>query len=277
MSLVSNQLGGSDRIAIGDHTRAAFLVELQQAMPDTTWSRASELTGRLRVRKDPAEVEALRAAAHAVDRVLGRLPTEVPFAGRTERDVAGDLADMTLAQGHQQASFTIVAAGPNAASPHHEPGSRVIEEGDLVVCDFGGRLDGYCSDVTRTFSVGEPAARMVEAHQVVSAANQAGRRAVRPGVPCQEIDRVARQVIEDAGLGEYFIHRTGHGIGLDVHEHPYLVEGNDTQLEAGMAFSIEPGVYVPGDFGVRIEDIVVCTPEGVDELNRADRGLLVVA
>ncbi|HSM44516.1 MAG TPA: M24 family metallopeptidase, partial [Acidimicrobiia bacterium] len=172
--------------------------------------------------------------------------------------------------------FGIVASGPNGASPHHHGGDWVIEDGDVVVCDFGGRLDGYFSDSTRTFVVGDARAEQAEVHEVVEAANQAGRDAVAPGVPCQEVDRAARRVIEDAGYGEFFIHRTGHGIGLEVHEHPYMVEGNDLPLEPGMTFSIEPGIYLPGSFGVRIEDIVVCTDDGAESLNRSDRGPVAV-
>jgi Xaa-Pro aminopeptidase len=245
-------------------------------LPEVSWQRASDLTALLRVRKEPDEVELLRAAAHALDRALARVPTEVRFAGRTEMDVARDLQRMTVEEGHDVAAFAIVAAGPNGASPHHEPGDRVIQAGDLVVCDFGGRWQGYCSDVTRTFSVGEPSDEQVEIHAAVYAANAAAREAVRPGTTCEEIDRAARRVIDDAGFGEFFIHRTGHGIGLEVHEHPYMVEGNGTPLEPGMTFSIEPGIYLSDQFGVRIEDIVACRPEGVDELNQADRSLVIV-
>jgi Xaa-Pro aminopeptidase len=191
-------------------------------------------------------------------------------------DVARDLQAMTVVEGHDVASFAIVGTGPNGASPHHEPGRRVIEEGDLVVCDFGGRRRGYSSDVTRTFSVGGASDEQQKVHRVVHGASEAARAAVGPGVTCQEIDRAARRVVEEAGFGEFFIHRTGHGIGLEVHEHPYIVEGNETPLEEGMTFSIEPGVYLPGRFGVRIEDIVACGDDGVDELNQADRSLRAV-
>jgi Xaa-Pro aminopeptidase len=184
---------------------------------------------------------------------------------------------MTVSEGHDVASFAIIASGPNGASPHHEPNDRVIDEGDLVVCDFGGRIGGYFSDATRTFSVGEPSSRHREVHGLVLAANEAGRAAVAPGVACQEIDQAARRVITEAGYGDYFIHRTGHGIGLEVHEHPYMVEGNDLVLEPGMTFSVEPGIYLPGEFGVRIEDIVACGSSEVDDLNRADRRLANVS
>ena len=275
-ALITDSLAGARRIAVGDQTRAANVLAIQAMLPDVAWDRASVLIAPLRTRKDSREVELLRAAAHAVDRALARVPDEVTFAGRTETEVARDLQAMTVEEGHDVASFAIVGGGPNGASPHHEPGNRVIQVGDLVVCDFGGRWQGYCSDVTRTFAVGGPSGEQEQVHAVVHAAGEAARRAVRPGMTCEDIDREARRVIEEAGYGEHFIHRTGHGIGLEVHEHPYMVEGNDTQLEEGMTFSIEPGVYLPGRLGVRIEDIVACGPNGVDELNRADRSLRVV-
>ena len=262
--------------AIGDQTWSVFLLDLFSHMTETTFIPASTVMRGLRIRKDPGEVEALRAAAHAVDRVLARIPSEVRFEGRTEAQVARDVIDMTLEEGHDAALFWIVASGPNSASPHHEPGGRVIQPGDTVVVDFGGKKDGYCSDVTRTFTVGPPSSRLAEVHAVVREANRVARAAVRPGVPAQEIDRAGRRVIEDSGFGEFFIHRTGHGIGLDGHEHPYLVAGNAEPLEPGMAFSIEPGIYLPGEFGVRIEDICVATADGIDVLNQADRHLIEV-
>ncbi len=274
--LVAERVTGAGRIAIGDHTWSVFLLALQDHLAGTRWDRASSLTSQLRMRKDPEEIEALRAAGHGVDRVMSRIPSEVRFSGRTELDVSRDLARMTIEEGHEVSSFTIVASGPNGASPHHETGQRVLQPGDLVVCDFGGRVDGYFSDSTRTFSVGEPDARQTEVHGLVAAANAAARSAVEVGLSCQEVDRAARKVITDGGYGEYFIHRTGHGIGLETHEHPYMVEGNDLPLERGMAFSIEPGIYLPGEFGVRIEDIVVCGDEGADELNLSSRELVAV-
>ena len=263
-------------VTVGDHMWSVFLTRFQRHWTAAEWSPASDVTSNLRVRKDLAEVELLRRAAHAVDRVMARIPTEVRFAGRTELDVAHDLADLTVEEGHDVAEFTIVASGVNGASPHHHPGGRVIEEGDLVVCDFGGRLDGYYSDSTRTFTVGGPTDRQLEVHAVVAMANEAGRAAARPGVSCEEVDRATRAVIKDAGFGEYFVHRTGHGIGLEVHEHPYIVEGNRTALEPDMCFSIEPGVYLPDELGVRIEDIVVCTTDGLESLNQSSRALVEV-
>lgn len=267
-------LARPSRVAVDDHMWAVFLTRFQRHWTTAEWIPASELTRELRIRKDAAEVDLLRRAAHGVDRVMARIPDEVRFAGRTERDVARNLAELTLEEGHETAEFGIVGSGPNGASPHHHAGERVIEEGDLVVCDFGGRWDGYYSDSTRTFVVGEPSVEQAEVHEIVQQANRAGREAAAPGVPCKEIDRAARRVVSAAGYGDYFIHRTGHGIGLEVHEHPYMVEGNTRALEPGMTFSVEPGIYLPGRFGVRIEDIVVCTDHGVESLNRSERGLV---
>lgn len=263
-------------VAVGDHMWAAFLTRFQRIWTGATWRPASEITTLLRLRKDDVEIELLRSAAHAVDRVMGRVPSEVGFAGRTELEVARDLADLTVEEGHDLAEFTIVASGPNGASPHHHPRERVIEEGDLVVCDFGGRLGGYYSDSTRTFCVGQPNDRQSEIHKVVAEANAVGRSTAGPGVKCEDVDRAARGVVDEAGYGEYFIHRTGHGIGLEVHEHPYIVEGNSTVLEPGMCFSVEPGIYLPDAFGVRIEDIVVCSDNGIESLNQSDRALVQV-
>lgn len=268
--------GSPDSVAVGDQMWSSFLIDFQRHWPGATWTPASDLTRELRMRKDELEIEALRRAARGVDQVMKRIPDEVPFSGRTEREVAYRIAEMTLEVGHDNVEFTIVGSGSNGASPHHEPGVRVIEEGDLVVCDFGGRWDGYYSDSTRTFSVGEPSLEQVEIHEVVLRANEAARAAVNPGVLCSDVDATARAVIQDAGYGKQFIHRTGHGIGLEVHEHPYIVDGNEMPLEPGMTFSIEPGIYLPERFGVRIEDIVACTETGVDILNQSERGLVEV-
>jgi len=275
LAIVADLCRGSESIAIGDQTWSTFLLQLQERLPSVTFRSATPLTRSLRARKDAEEIERLRRAGAGVDRVVGRL-AEVRFSGRSERDLARQVTAMTLEEDHDQSLFWIVASGPNSASPHHEPGERVIEQGDLVVVDFGGRHGGYCSDSTRTFSVGEPSTHQREVHQVVHQAQQAATAAVRPGIVAAEIDRVARALINDAGYGEYFIHRTGHGIGLEGHEHPYLVEGNEEPLEPGMCFSIEPGIYLPGQFGVRIEDIVTVTQTGVELLNNSSRALAVV-
>lgn len=275
VGLVASHAGRAGIALIGEQTWSRFLLELQRAMQRTRFESASAITRELRMRKDADEIELLRAAGAATDRVAATL-RGVAFAGRTERDLAADVQRLTVAEGHDVSSFAIVASGPNAASPHHEPTHRVIEEGDTVVVDFGGRWRGYCSDTTRTFVVGEPSSEVAAAHAVLDAAQAAGRAAVRPGVTGEDVDAAARGVIEAAGYGGSFIHRTGHGIGLEVHEHPYIVKGNREQLEVGMTFSIEPGIYVPGRFGMRIEDIVACAPGGSDELNRSSRALHVV-
>ena len=276
VELVAKLVPDPGAIAVADHMWSVFLFRFSSHWPEADWVPASHMTAPLRMIKDPDEIKTLREAAHAVDRVMQRIPSEVRFAGRTETEIARQLAEMTLEEGHETAEFTIVASGPNGASPHHEPGKRVIEKGDFVVCDFGGRHDGYYSDCTRTFSVGRPSPLQAEVHRVVRAANEAGRDSALPGVACGEVDRRARQVVADAGYGDNFIHRTGHGIGLEVHEQPYIVEGNHRTLEPGMAFSVEPGIYMEGMLGVRIEDIVVCTEHGAETLNQAPRDLVVV-
>ena len=276
IAIVAGLLGGVESVAIGDQTWATFLLALQEALPNTRFEVASSLTREMRMRKGPAEIDALRRAAHATDRVAARL-REIRFSGKREVDLSKLVANLVVEEGHQTATFSIVASGPNGASPHHEAGERVVEQGDAVVVDFGGKLDGYCSDTTRTFHVGEPSRRYREIFAVLEEAQAAAVEAVRPGVAAQDIDRTARAVIEQAGYGDYFIHRTGHGIGLEAHEHPYIVEGNSLQLEPGMTFSIEPGIYLPDRFGMRIEDIVSVTETGVERLNRSDRGLAVVS
>ena len=274
---LASAVGGSpSTVAVGDQMWSTFLVSFQKKWPHASWLVASELTSGLRMIKDTKEIGLLRQAAHGVDRVMARIPDEVRFVGRTEREVSRQLSEMTIEEGHDVAEFAIVASGPNGASPHHQAADRVIRHGDLVVCDFGGRLGGYYSDSTRTFSVGEPSAEQIEIHAVVLAANQAGRSAIAPGVACEEIDRAARRVIDEAGYGEFFIHRTGHGIGLEVHEHPYMVEGNVVPLEVGVTFSVEPGIYIPDLTGVRIEDIVACGDLRADCLNESDRELVAV-
>ncbi|HEU4751099.1 MAG TPA: Xaa-Pro peptidase family protein [Acidimicrobiia bacterium] len=275
LRLVADLVGPVGTAAVNDQLWSVFLLGLLERLPTTRFVSATSITRPLRVRKDADEVDALRAAGGAADRVVARLREE-RFAGRSELEMARLVAAMTVEEGHDQATFWIVASGPNGASPHHDPGNRVMEQGDLVVVDFGGKVRRYGSDCTRTFSIGPPAQEQVEVHAAVMTAQQAATAAVRPGVAAELIDHVARKVIAETGYGEYFIHRTGHGIGLDAHEHPYLVEGNSERLEAGMCFSIEPGIYLPGRFGVRIEDIVAVTNEGVEALNKADRSLVEV-
>jgi D-alanyl-D-alanine dipeptidase len=230
----------------------------------------------LRAVKGEDEIARLAAAAASADACYP-LIRQVRFAGRREIDVSRDLADLLRANGHSQVDFTIVASGPNGANPHHLADERVIQEGDMVVLDYGGIMDGYGSDTTRTVHVGEPTDEERSVHEVVVRAQQAAFEAVRVGLPCQEIDREGRRIINDAGFGAYFIHRIGHGIGMTTHEPPYMVEGESKPIVAGMCFSIEPGIYLPGRFGVRIEDIVVATPEGGRRLNNNPHEMQIVA
>ncbi|HEX6230414.1 MAG TPA: Xaa-Pro peptidase family protein [Actinomycetota bacterium] len=268
---------GGGRFAISDQARASHLLALERAAPaGTGFVAAGEALPPLRVVKDDGEVRALREAGRGADAAFGEVIL-LAFAGRRERDVAADLDRLLREHGHRSVDFTIVGSGPNGASPHHEAGPRAIEPGDAVVMDFGGVHEGgYCSDITRTVFVGEPSEEHVAVYEVVRRAQQAAFDAVRPGVAAQDVDRAAREVIADAGYGDRFIHRTGHGIGIEVHEPPYIVEGNATLLEPGMTFSDEPGIYLPGRFGVRIEDQVVVTPAGAERLNEASRDLTIV-
>ena len=276
VAIVGEMCNGVEAIVIGDQTWSVFLLGLQAQLARAQFSSATPITRALRSKKDSLEIEYLRRAGAGVDRVVARLATE-QFSGRTEREMARVVTQMTLDEDHDQALFWIVASGPNSASPHHEPTDRIIQHGDLVVVDFGGKHRGYSSDCTRTFVVGSPSSEQSEVHRVVHQAQQAATDAVVPGISAEEVDQVARRTIVEAGYGDFFIHRTGHGIGLEGHEHPYLVEGNSEKLEPGMCFSIEPGVYLEGRFGVRIEDIVTVTEDGVESLNRGDRSLVTVA
>ncbi|GKQ37400.1 aminopeptidase P family protein [Streptomyces sp. A012304] len=268
-------LDAGGRFGVSDNAWAMHLLALQKALPDSSYASLTEALPMLRAVKDAAELELMAAAGAAADATFEEI-RKVPFAGRRESDVGADLADLLRRFGHSQVDFTIVASGPNGANPHHEVGDRVIQDGDMVVLDFGGLKDGYGSDTSRTVHVGEPTDEERRVHDLVRAAQEAGFRAVRPGVACQEVDRAARAVIADAGYGEYFIHRTGHGIGVTTHEPPYMIEGEEQPLVPGMCFSVEPGVYLPGRFGVRIEDIVTVTEDGGRRLNDTTRDLVIV-
>jgi Xaa-Pro aminopeptidase len=260
-------------VALGDQMWTSFTLGLQRALPGRRWTSASDVVAPLRAVKDAEELAALAAVGRAIDAVHRRVP-EVLRAGRTEHEVARDLAGM-IREEHDEVSFVIVAAGPNSASPHHEPGERTIGTGDAVVVDIGGTLDGYCSDMTRTYAVGHAPSGFAEAYAVLEAAQAAGVRAVRPGVSAGDVDAAARDVLAAAGLGEAFVHRTGHGIGLDTHEAPWILGGSEVALVPGMTFSVEPGFYLDGRYGARIEDIVAVTADGVRALNVVDRGLVV--
>ncbi|OLR93442.1 M24 family metallopeptidase [Actinokineospora bangkokensis] len=276
-ALVRAAVGEPGAVALGDMLPALHVLGLRAALPGVEQVLAGPVLRGLRMVKDAAEVEQLRAAGAAIDRVHARMG-EWLRAGRTEAEVAADIAAAIVAEGHATAKFVIVGSGPNGASPHHDVSDRVIETGDVVVVDIGGPLgSGYCSDCTRTYAVGQPRdADVAEAYAALQRAQAASVAAVRPGVSAESVDAVGRQVLADAGLAEFFIHRTGHGIGLDGHEHPYIVAGDTTELVPGMAFSVEPGVYFPGRWGARIEDIVVVTDDGVEPLNTRPHELVVL-
>jgi Xaa-Pro aminopeptidase len=275
-ALVAKRLGPvTGRVGLSDRMWALMVLGLRGALPGADQVLASTALRGLRMRKTPAEVAALREAGAAIDRVHARVPGWLR-AGRTERQVAADIADAILAEGHARVDFTIVASGPNAASPHHDISGRVLQRGDTVVVDIGGTMpSGYCSDSTRTYVIGTPPPEFSAYYEVLRDAQQAAYAAVRPGVTAEAVDAAAREPIAAAGYGEYFVHRTGHGIGLECHEDPYIVSGNTEALQPGMAFSIEPGIY-PGPHGARIEDIVVCTEQGGERLNNATRDLVCV-
>ncbi|GAA1259566.1 Xaa-Pro peptidase family protein [Pseudonocardia aurantiaca] len=275
--LVSDLAGGPTRVSVVDSMAAAHVFGLREALPEAKQYLAGPVLRELRMRKDAAEVAELRAAGAAIDRVHARMG-EFLKAGRTEEQVGADIAAAIVAEGHTRAEFVIVGSGPNGASPHHDVSGRVIESGDVVVIDIGGPLpSGYNSDCTRTYAVGaEPPAAIREAYAVLQDAQERAVAAVRPGVTAEQVDAAAREPITVGGLGERFVHRTGHGIGLDVHEDPYIVAGNALDLEPGMAFSVEPGVYLDGEWGARIEDIVVVTDSGCERLNQRPRELVVL-
>jgi Xaa-Pro aminopeptidase len=281
-ALVAGTLGSAlgrpaRRVAVGDRMWAEHVLALRDALPGATQQLAGSILRDLRMRKAPAEIDALRRAGAAIDRVHRRIG-EWLSPGRSEAQVGRDIADAILAEGHATVDFTIVGSGPNSASPHHELSDRVIERGDMVVVDIGGTTaDGYCSDSTRTYLAGgTPDPDVARFYAVLRRAQDAGCAAVRPGVPAERVDAAAREIIDDAGYGQYFVHRTGHGIGLECHEEPWIVAGNTDELAPGMTFSVEPGIYLPARHGARIEDIVVCTDDGVERLNLVDRELAVL-
>jgi Xaa-Pro aminopeptidase len=282
--VVADALGGapaasSGRLAVAtavtDSMPALHLLPLADVL-GVVPVLATDVLRRLRMIKDAAEIDALRKAGAAIDRVHARVP-EFLVPGRTEADVATDIAEAIVAEGHSEVAFIIVGSGPHGADPHHECSDRELRAGDIVVVDIGGPYEpGYNSDSTRTYSIGEPDPEVARRYAVLQRAQQAAVEAVRPGVTAEQVDAVARDVLAAEGLEEAFVHRTGHGIGLSVHEEPYIVAGNDLPLEEGMAFSVEPGIYFPGQWGARIEDIVVVTADGALPVNNRPHELVVV-
>jgi Xaa-Pro aminopeptidase len=273
--IVQRLVGSALRIAVQDQMWARFALRLRAALDPAQLVEAGHTMSALRSVKSAEEIDRLRAAARAAHASMAALPAEA-LVGRSEAEVSRRIHELLLAAGHDAAPFAIVASGPNAASPHHGAGERTIIEGDSIVLDIGGLRSGYCSDTSRTAFVGEPPAEFAALYAVLREAQRAACDAVRPGVPAAEIDAVARGVIDEAGYGDAFLHRTGHGIGMETHEEPYIVASNEEPLVAGNAFSIEPGIYIRDTWGARIEDIVVCTPDGGERLNTISTELYLV-
>lgn len=277
VAIVAKLLGNAKSIAIGDQMWARFLVELLPLVPGAKFVRAVDVVGSLRMSKDASEIAALKAAGAAADRVATQLHSgQIPLIGRTEAQVSADISARLIAEGHDVVNFAIVAAGENAASPHHHAGSRVITKNEIVLCDFGGTMNGYCSDITRCVYTGKPAPDVAAAYEVLVASQSAGVAAGVVGAACQDVDAASRKIIEAAGFGEYFVHRTGHGIGMEAHEEPYMVSGNTLPIAAGHAFSVEPGIYIAGKWGMRLEDIVVATNAGPVSMNTVNHALVTV-
>jgi Xaa-Pro aminopeptidase len=273
--LVSARLVGALRVGLQDQMWSRFVLRLQALLEPAELVDASPAIGAIRRIKRPEEVDRLRAAAAAADEAMRGITSE-RLSGRSEADVSRRISQLLVEAGHDSADFAIVGSGPNSASPHHEPGERVIEQGDSIVLDIGGTRAGYCSDTTRTAFVGEPPADFAALYEVLRLAQAAACAAVAPGVPACDVDRAARRIIDEAGYGAAFFHRTGHGIGMETHEEPYIVDSNGEPLVAGDAFSVEPGIYVSGLWGARIEDIVACTADGGERLNTSSTELYLV-
>ncbi len=274
--LVARLASEDSRVAVDGRMWADKLLRLQRAMPDAKFVSANAAIANLRMAKTQQEIESLRNAGAAIDWVHGHVANLLKV-GRTEAQVGKDIADLIIKSGHISADFVIVGSGPNSASPHHEVSDRVIQMGDAVVVDIGGTMpDGYCSDSTRTYHMGVPTSEYARRYEILHEAQQKATQAVAIGVSCESIDRAGREVMDNAGIGHLFIHRIGHGIGLETHEEPYMVEGNSLPLEKGFAFSIEPGFYEEGVAGARIEDIVICGDDGAIVLNNTSRELVIV-
>ena len=275
-ALVADLAGSATSVAVDARMWAEKALRIMAALPSAQVRSAGPALGRLRAIKDAAEIAALQRAGAAIDAVHAQVP-ELLRPGRTERAVGRDIADLITAAGHVTVDFVIVASGPNGASPHHEVSDRVLQPNEPIVVDIGGTMpDGYCSDSTRVYALGDVGAEYREYYETLYEAQAVGVAAGRVGAACADVDAATRRVMVDGGIGDYFIHRTGHGIGLETHEDPYIVETNRTPMEVGMAYSVEPGFYVEGRFGARIEDIVVLTEDGPMSVNHAPRELVVV-
>jgi len=270
---ILGRYGTPQGLAVSDQLFTVFTLRLQDALPGVAFRPSGEVMRELRAVKEPSEIAALHAVGAAIDGVHAQVASLLA-PGRTEAEVARDIHELIAAE-HDEVAFIIVASGPNGASPHHAVSDRVLERGDAVVVDIGGVKDGYYSDMTRDYAVEVVPDGYAELHAVLEEAQERAVAAVAPGVAAADIDAAARRTIEAAGYGDRFIHRTGHGIGIEVHEQPYIVASNTAPVTSGMAFSIEPGIYIPGRYGARIEDIVVVTDDGVARVNHRPREVLV--
>ncbi len=273
--LIRRLLGPVRRVGLQDQMWARHALRLRAALDPIELIEAGRALSALRRIKTADEIFRLRRAAEVADTVM-LAATGTPLVGVSERELDDKIRHLLVLYGHESPDFAIVGSGPNSASPHHVPTDRVIADGDAIVIDLGGTRLDYCSDTTRTAWCGDPPREFERLHETLRLAQAAACDAVRPGIPASEIDRVARDAITEAGFGHYFIHRTGHGIGMETHEEPYIIAGNDELLEPGMAFSIEPGIYIPNLWGARIEDIVVVTTDGGERLNTSDTALHLV-
>jgi Xaa-Pro dipeptidase len=260
-----------------EHMRLLEFRYVRAGAPEADYPDASDVLGGLRLRKDKDEIESMRKAVKVAQAALEATLPQIKI-GMTERELAAELVVQLLRNGSDSAlPFTpIVSGGPNSANPHASPTNRKLQAGDLLVIDYGGAADDYVSDITRTFAVGEVEAEYAKIHKIVQEANAAGRAAGKPGAPCAEVDKAARAVIEKAGYGQYFTHRTGHGIGMEGHEGPYMRGDNMQLLEPGMAYTVEPGIYLPGRNGVRVEDDVIVTDTDSESLTTLPREMRVV-
>ncbi len=261
-------------MAVAEQMWAGDLLRLKTHFEDAHVMSAQPLIAPLRMRKSEEELDLLRKAGCAADKAYDML-CQFKLSGMSEKEVQQELMHLLMQAGTPEA-FCLVATGENTSSPHHEVSDRIVHERDAVWVDFGGKCEGYNADCTRTLHVGSPQSEYVRVYDIVRRAQETTVLSIRPGMTCQEVDRIARSIIQDAGYGASFIHRTGHGLGLDVHEHPYIVEGNHQVLEPGMVFSVEPGIYITGSFGVRIEDIVAVTNDGVEVLNNSTHDMLIL-
>lgn len=280
--IVVDLLKGAETAAVGDTTWSRFTIDILGCLPNLQLSKASSLTSQLRAVKSEDELFRLQQASSAVDRIAARLQSgEIDLVGRTEKQISDEIGRQIILEGHNKVNFAIVAAGENAASPHHEPGERLVQESEVVLCDFGGTMIGedgvgYCSDITRCVWTGDPPQEFQEMYQVLQDAQAKQVLLCQEGIPAEDVDRAGREIIAQGGYGKYFIHRTGHGIGVEAHEEPYIVEGNGVPLQVGNVFSIEPGIYIPDKWGARLEDIVAVTNDGPIPLNTANHDLALI-